>query len=295
MRVSEMGRLYAHQSYIANVQERMDRIQQQMATGRRIERASDDPAGASLALQHRKNLAYETQMRRNIEGGIAFMNVSEAALSGVTDSLQRVRELTVQASNDSLGATERQSIAQEVNQLITHIAQAANTRFGDAYVFSGHQTQTPAYQVVGNPPTAVTYQGDLGLRERRISYQDQTAINAIGSQVFGTLFDDLITLRDNLNAGATGSVITTSLGALDTAMDNVMASRADLGARINRFESSRATSEQADVNLQELKRDIEEVDLASAIVQLTGQQTALEAAMGAIGRSTNLTLLNFLR
>ena len=95
MRVSEMGRLYAHQSYIANVQERMDRIQQQMATGRRIERASDDPAGASLALQHRKNLAYETQMRRNIEGGIAFMNVSEAALSGVTDSLQRVRELTV--------------------------------------------------------------------------------------------------------------------------------------------------------------------------------------------------------
>ena len=113
--------------------------------------------------------------------------------------------------------------------------------------------------------------------------------------MFGTLFDDLITLRDNLNAGATGSVITTSLGALDTAMDNVMASRADLGARINRFESSRATSEQADVNLQELKRDIEEVDLASAIVQLTGQQTALEAAMGAIGRSTNLTLLNFLR
>jgi flagellar hook-associated protein 3 FlgL len=295
MRVSEQGRLYAHQGYITAVQEKMDRIQQQLATGRRIERASDDPAGASLALQHRKNLAFETQMRRNIEGGVAFMNVTEAALGGVTESLQRLRELTVQASNDALGPAERASIAREVEQLITHIAQMANTRFGDAYVFSGHQTQTPAYQVVGNPPTAVSFQGDAGERVRRISYQDQAPINLSGSQVFGTLFDDLVTLRDNLDGGAPGSVITTSLAALDSAMDRVMAGRGEIGARINRFEASRLTSEQSDINLQSLKRDIEEVDLSAAIIQLTGQQTALEAALGAIGRSTNLTLLNFLR
>ncbi|MCA9852682.1 MAG: flagellar hook-associated protein FlgL, partial [Dehalococcoidia bacterium] len=117
MRLSEQSRLTANQRYLSTIQEGMAKLQEQLATGRKIQRASDDPAGASLALQHRKNIAYETQMRRNLEGGISFMNVSEAALSGVNDSLQRVRELTVQASSDSLGPNERHAIALEVDEL----------------------------------------------------------------------------------------------------------------------------------------------------------------------------------
>ncbi len=295
MRISEQSRLTANQRYLATIQESMAQLQEQLATGRKIQRASDDPAGASLALQHRKNIAFETQMRRNLEGGISFMNVSEAALSGVNDSLQRVRELTVQASNDSMGADERNSIALEIDELIEHIAQAANTRFGDAYVFSGFQTQQPAYQVTGDPPTAVTYQGDAGQRVRRISYQEEAPINLVGSSVFGSMFDDLIALRDDLKAGANGATITTHLGALDGAIDRVIAGRAELGARTNRFEAAQSQSASTDVTLQGLKQSVEEVDLADAITKLTSAQTSLQAAMGAIGMTANMSLLNFLQ
>jgi flagellar hook-associated protein 3 FlgL len=295
MRLSEQSRLTAHQRYLSTIQEGMAQIQEQLATGRKIQRASDDPAGASLALQHRKNLAFETQMRRNLENGMSFMNVSEAALSGVTESLQRVRELTVQGSSDSLGADERYAIALEIDELIGHMVQAANTRFGDAFVFSGHQTQTAAYTLTGNPPTTVTYAGDGGQRIRRISFQEQSAVNLTGQNVFGTMFDDLLALRDDLKAGADGAVITTHLSAVDGALDSVMAGRAELGARINRFEAALNQSEQANITLSEMKRDVEEVDLADAITKLTGQQTALEAAIGAIGATSRMSLLNFLQ
>ena len=140
LRISAAQRLINHQRYLSDVESRMDQIQQQLATGRKIARASDDPAGAALALQHRKNIGFEAQMRRNIDGGLAFMNASEAALDGATESLQRARELAVRAANDTHSPDQRQAIALEFDQIIRHIAQVANTLFGDAYIFSGHKT-----------------------------------------------------------------------------------------------------------------------------------------------------------
>ncbi|HMO95551.1 MAG TPA: flagellar hook-associated protein FlgL [Tepidiformaceae bacterium] len=295
MRITEQTRVQNQVNYLNHATERMSRVQQQLATNRRIDRASDDPTGASLAMQHRKNIAFEAQMRRNLDNGTAFLNVTESSLAGTTDLLQRVRELTVQASNDTLGPTERAQIGQEVNQIIEQLAQVANANFGGVYIFSGHQTQTPAYAVSGSPPAGITYQGDTGLRERRISPQDVVPVNVIGSQVFGSMFDDLMQLRDNLTGGATGATINTSLADIDRALDRVLNARADVGARLNRFEATKYRSEESDTNLQQLRAEIEDVDIADAIMKFTAAQNAMEAALGAIGRTSNMTLLNFLR
>lgn len=295
VRVSEQSRLTAHMRYLGSVTERMDRVQRQLGTGRRIERASDDPAGAALALEHRANLAFETQMRRNLENGVAFMNVTEAAMGSVTDTLQRARELTVQAATDSLSTTDREAISMEMSQLIEHLAQVANSDFGGAYIFSGHQTQTAAYLVTGNPPTAVTYQGDAGERVRRISKQDTVAVNMPGSTVFGAVFTDLITLRDNLAAGASASTISSSLGAIDDAIDRTLVARAEIGSRINRFQASQRQSEQTDTNLQELRAGLEEIDLSEMVVRLTAEQNALQAAMAAISSASSLSLMDYMR
>ncbi|MCA9852681.1 MAG: hypothetical protein KC482_03660, partial [Dehalococcoidia bacterium] len=95
--------------------------------------------------------------------------------------------------------------------------------------------------------------------------------------------------------GATGVTITGHLGAIDAAIEQVIGGRAELGARTNRFEAALAQSESTNITLQELKRDIEEVDLAEAITKMTSQQTALEAAIGAIGTTSRMSLLNFLQ
>jgi flagellar hook-associated protein 3 FlgL len=295
MRLSEQSRANNQRHYMEQATERADRVQRQLATNRRIDRASDDPTGASLAMQHRKNIAFEAQMRRNLENGTAFLNVTESAMDGATDLLQRARELTVQGATGTLGPNEKTNIASELNQIIQQLAQVANTNFGGAYIFSGHLTQTPAYNVAGNPPSAITWQGDNGQRVRQISAQDAVAVNVIGNDVFGSIFDDLMALRDNLNNNAPTTTVNNSLADIDRALDNVLNARADAGARINRFEATTERSLESDTNLQELRASLEDIDITDTIIQFTAAQNALEAALGAIGRTSNMSLLNFLR
>ncbi len=295
MRLSEQSRVHNQVSYMDKAAARLDRIQRQLSTNRRIDRASDDPAGAALAMQHRKNLAFETQMRRNLENGTAFLNVTESALNSTTELLQRARELTVQGSTGSLGPNEKVNIASELDQIVQQLAQVANTNFGGAYIFSGHQTQTPAYQTSGNPPVSVTWQGDDGQRMRQVSTQDAVAVNVIGEDVFGDMFADLIALSGNLKSNAPTTTINGSLADIDRALDSVLNARADVGARINRFESTTNRSLETDTNLQELKAGVEDIDISETIIQFTAAQNAMEAALGAIGRTSNMTLLNFLR
>lgn len=294
MRLSEQARVGNQVRFMNSASERMDKVQRQLSTNRRIERASDDPTGAALAMQHRKNIAFEAQMRRNLENGTAFLNVTESALGGATELLQRARELTVQGATGTLGASEKTNIAAEMDQLIQQLAQVANTNFGGAYIFSGHQTQTPAYAVTGNPPAAITWQGDNGQRIRQISAQDAVAVNVVGNDVFGTMFQDLMTLRDNLNSNASTTTINGSLADIDKALNGVLNARADVGARVNRFEATTARSEEMDTNLQELRANIEDIDVAETIIQFTAAQNALQAALGAIGKTSNMTLLNYL-
>ncbi len=294
MRLSEQSRTHNQVRYLSDATERADRVQRQLSTNRRIDRASDDPTGAALAMQHRKNIAFESQMRRNLENGTAFLNVTESALNSATELLQRARELTVQGSTGTLGPNEKTSIATEMNQLIQQLAQVANTNFGGAYIFSGHQTQTAAYQVAGNPPAAVTWQGDTGQRIRQVSAQDAVAVNVIGDQVFEDMFADLIALRDNLNANAPTTTINSSIADIDRALNSVLDARADVGARLNRFESTTSRSLDTDTNLQELRASIEDIDISETIIQFTAAQNALQAALGAIGKTANMSLLNYL-
>jgi flagellar hook-associated protein 3 FlgL len=295
MRLSEQSRLHNQVNYLSQATERMDAIQRQLATNRKIERASDDPSGTALTLRYREDIAFETQMRRNVENGTAFLNVTESALNGATELLQRARELTVQAANATLGPQEKAGVGAEIDQILQQMAQIGNTNFGGAYIFAGHQTQQPAFLVTGQPPTAITYQGDTGQRVRRISQQDTVSSNVIGSDAFGDIMNQLISLRDNLKAGAASAVINPSLADIDGALNRILQVRADVGARLNRFEATSFRSEDKDTALQEMRAGIEDIDLAETIVNMTAQQNALQAALGAIGRTSNMSLMNFLQ
>src|SRR5688500_14904452 len=99
MRISEQSRVTRHIGYVQGAEGRLDRIQEQLSTGKQVRVASDDPEGASISMGHRRELAFETQMRRNLESGIAFMNATEAALSSAGEAIHRARELAVQGAN----------------------------------------------------------------------------------------------------------------------------------------------------------------------------------------------------
>ncbi len=294
IRVTEQSRLTDHVGFLQGAESQFNKIQQQLSTGRRVNVPSDDPEGTSISMSYRRDMLFEAQMRRNIEGGIAYMNASESALASATDIIHRARELAVQGSNGTNSQSGLDAMAIEVDQLLQQMVQVANTNFGGAYVFAGQKTDQPAYTTTGSPViTAVTYQGDLGQRVRRIARQDTSAVNVTGPQGFGSVFQDLITLRDNLRAGSPN--IKQSMASLDKDLDTVLAARADIGARVNAFNDATSRSTSKDTDLQQLRANIEDVDISEAIVALTARQNQLQAALGAIGQSMNISLLNYLR
>lgn len=295
IRITEQSRLTSHVTFLQQAESEFNRVQEQLSTGKRVQRPSDDPQGTAISMGYRRDIAYEAQMRRNIEGGVAFMNATESALSSATDVIHRARELAVQGANGTNSQAGRDAMAIEVDQLLQQMVQIANSNFSGAYIFAGNKTDQPAFATAtaGGSITAVTYQGDGGQRLRQVSPQDTYAVNLNGPDAFGNVFQNLMDLRDALRSGSPN--INQSIGVLDKDLDYVLAARADIGARSNALEDISARSEAKDTDLQGLRANIEDIDVAETIVSLTARQNQLQAALGAIGQTMNMTLLNFLR
>jgi len=295
LRVSAQSQITNQISYLQTAQSQMDKVQQQLSTNRKINQASDDPQGAALALGYRQRIAFEAQMRRNIDGGVSFLNASDAALGSANDALQRVRELAVQGANGTNSQSGRDAMGVEVDQLLQEMVQIGNSNFNGTYLFAGNKTGAPPFTTtsVNGQITAVAYAGDQGQRTRQISQQSSAAVNVTGTTAFGATFQDLIELRDNLKNNP--DLVNGSLSKIDADLNTVLTARADVGSKTNMLQDVSARSLATDTNLQGLKAGIEEIDVSQTVVELTAKSNQLQAALGAIGKTINLTLLNYIQ
>ncbi|MDK2811386.1 MAG: flagellar hook-associated protein 3 FlgL, partial [Petroclostridium sp.] len=112
---------------------RMDKVQQQMATGKKIRVPSDDPIVAARALKFRTDVSEIEQFQKNTSDAMSWLEVTETALANMGDVLQRARELTVQASNGTLTDEDRQKIKAELGQLKQSIVEIGNTTYAGRY------------------------------------------------------------------------------------------------------------------------------------------------------------------
>lgn len=116
-------------------------LQEQMSTGKRLQRPSDNPVDVANDLKLTTQSKELTQYKTNINDGLAFMQVSDTAMQSMNTLMQRLRELAVQGSSDTLGATERTYIGKETDQLFRQLVTLVNTQYKGDYVFSGTQTK----------------------------------------------------------------------------------------------------------------------------------------------------------
>ncbi|WHH61518.1 flagellar hook-associated protein FlgL [Petroclostridium sp. X23] len=125
---------------------RMEKAQQQMSTGKKISRPSDDPIIASRALKFRTDVSEIEQFQKNTSDALSWTEVTESALSNLGDVIQRVRELTVKASNGVLSVDDTLKIKEEISQLKKSIVEIGNTAYAGRYVFAGFKTDEPPYK-----------------------------------------------------------------------------------------------------------------------------------------------------
>lgn len=163
--------------------EKMMKLQNQLATGRRILEPSDDPSASARALSVTQNQAIVSQYTRNANLADSALALHESVLGTIGEVLQDVRALAVNAGNATLSASDRNSIATELKGHYDHLLSLANTKDGSGqYMFSGYQGATQPYTETS--PGTVAYNGDQGQRKVQISAARQIAITTPGTDVF---------------------------------------------------------------------------------------------------------------
>jgi len=171
---------------ILKQQSKLSKTQLQISSGQRILTPSDDPSSAVRALDLTESLETNRQFQSNIQATRSRLEFEESILAGADNVLQRARELTVQSLNDSLGANDRLSISQEMQQLMDEMLGLANTRDANGeYIFAGFRSDAVpfAFDATRTPPS-YDYQGDKNQRLLQIGPQRPMADGDSGFAVF---------------------------------------------------------------------------------------------------------------
>ena len=164
---------------------RFSQLQTEVATGRRVNRPSDDPAAALRILPLRGDIRDLEQLSSNVSLARETLNTSTASLEDGSSIMQRVRELTTQASNGTLSGSDRQSIAAEVDQLLSQMLGIANSRRGDRYLFGGTETGSPPFSLENQGGrTRGVYNGNRDSLEVDVAPGVTTGLNVPGDSIF---------------------------------------------------------------------------------------------------------------
>jgi flagellar hook-associated protein 3 FlgL len=275
--------------HISQSYERMGKTQEQLSSGKKISRPSDDPVVAMKGMTYRTNLTEVEQYKRNLSEAYNWMENSDAALDKATSVMQRIRELTVQASNGTLEESQKQMIGKEIIQLKEHLASVANTQVAGKFIFNGNDTTTKPVDLNTN-----TVSANQNYVELELSKGTKIAVNINPVNVFSQeLFDDISALETALNSGSNG--IDSNLAVLDKHINNLVAERTELGARYNRVELINDRVSEQEVVATRILSDNEDVDIERVITDLMMQESVHRAALSVGSRIIQPTLMDFLR
>jgi flagellar hook-associated protein 3 FlgL len=276
---------------LRRVQERLATAQSQVAGGKRIEKPSDDPLGAERAMRLNDQLESTGAYRTAVDESRSWLDATDSALSSLSEVVQHVRELTLQAANGSTSDAGRQSIKAQIDQLAEEAKHTLNSAYDGRYIFSGTATDTAPYSAA----TGDAYQGDASPVVRQIGPGVSVQVNVTGDDVLAGLLPTLRTLSAHLAANDTASLGTADLQAIDAGFDNLTAKRGLVGAITNRVDAAGARLDDTTDITTAFLADTQDADLPQALTDLSAQQAALQAALRGGATLIQQSLMDFLR
>lgn len=272
---------------------RLARLQEQMSTGRILNRPSDSPTDTTSAMRIRSSMADVKQYGRNANDGNGWLGQIDAALTSANDQVLRARDLALQGANSgSTGPTAREALAAEVDQIRGGLIDTANSSYLGRPVFGGVTSGAKAYDATG------TYVGTPGAVNRTVSEGSTIRVDVDGQQAFGptgnSVFDHLDALSTALRAGDQAG-ISASITALAADRDRITTTQTDVGTRQIRVEAAIQAASDSELKLSTSLSNVENADLPKVIVDLQMQQVAYQASLAATAKVLQPSLLDFLR
>jgi flagellar hook-associated protein 3 FlgL len=277
--------------------------QEQIASQKRINRPSDDPAGMGRVLDSRSQLASIEQYQENIQQGKTRLEFSEEILNLADELVQQARRIAEEKSGDGITAEERAFAAEQVKEIYDQLLQLANSKFGDRYMFAGYQTDTAPF--TRDAAYGATYTGDDGKFRIPIADNVEVTVDADGRNYFQdannggvNIFDELQALIAGLESadlGAGSNQIRAVVDPLQNAHVQIMNKRSEYGPKLYRFQATEQYWTHFKPAVQNAIGREEEVDIAQAIIELKNFEIAYESSLAAASRIIQPSLVNFLK
>jgi len=286
--------------------QQMNNTQTQLATGRKINKPSDDPVGITYSLRYRAELSSNDQYQKNVDSAISWLEFNDTVMNQAGNAVQRLRELTVQASTGTNPQSALDSINEEVKQLKEQLIDISNSKLNGKYIFNGETYDIKPYDFPSNPDgtldttNAASIVTDKGKINFIVGESVQLPINVSGNEVFGTETeeDNLFNIVNNIMKALTEGnqkELSNQLNNIDSRTDKMLAIRSEIGAKTNRVDLMMGRLDDLGINLTDLQSKVEDADYAELAMQSKIQENIYNASLSAGAKIISPSLVDFLR
>lgn len=292
---------------MGSLQSKLATTQAQLAASKQILSPSDSPDQAAAIQRLRGEIDKQANHKANLQVALRHYSTEETALKSSSDILVRLKELAIEAANDTQGTDSRKAIGAEMKALRDQLLSLGNTRDDSGnYIFSGTRVKTQAF--VTNANGQVTYQGDQTQIQIPAGIERTVAFTRSGTDVFSRVvrtdiqgnaqsvgfFDALDQMINAVDNGqSTG--IQQSISDVDQMLSNLTLSLAQTGSDQNIVQLQMDVLDETSLRLKSSLSDVEDLDYASAVTKMNKEMMALQAAMGSFSKISSLTLFDYIR
>ncbi len=272
-----------------------DQALQQVSSGQKLNSLSDTPAAAAALVTLRMQSSSDTQYLQNISSLTESLNVADSALSSVVEALTTAQSVGVEGAGGTLNPSNQQALAQQVQGIQQEILGLANTSYNGEYLFSGTATTTQPYVANASAASGVTYNGNDHSNSVEISQGEGMPTSLPGSQIFSNATTNVFqSLQDLYNALNTGGDVASATTEVQNALNYVSTQQTFYGNSVDRLNSAQTFLTQEQTQLTESESNTLDVNMATAVTDLTQTETTQQALVEAGAKISQLNLFDYL-
>ncbi|EPY2271676.1 flagellar hook-associated protein FlgL [Clostridium sporogenes] len=309
--------------------ENLDKVRQQLTSGKRFSKPSDDPAGVVRSMQLYSGIEANKQYNKNISNVINWLDVTDTALNqlGGETQLGRIRDKLLAGGDIAYGPTERKALKDEINEIIGSISQTLNTTFDGKYIFSGTRVTSKPTGVEKDTTTKnnslnylkkdgntkledvsdneyIQIQGKLKaeISEGVIMEYNVTAPELMNFKAKdGTIKDvrevlqNIVNHLDSDDQDEINKLYNEDLQDITDAVDNVLKIRAEVGAKQNRMDSAKKMNTETNFNMKEILSNVEDIDVVEKNMEYAILQSVYISSLQTSAKVLQPTLMDYLR
>jgi|SRR5271157_215749 len=269
--------------------------QLQISTGKSVNEPSDNPTAAAQLVENNDQATFSNGYLQSLSAVQGQFSTADSTLSSVTSALQQALSLGVEAGGGTLSAGDLAAIANQLQGIQGQLVSLANTSYQGHYIFAGTITNRAPFVANNAVPSGVNYVGNTGVNEVSVGSGYKIAVNVPGSQLFSAPGNDVFLAINNLiQAVQTNTGIPAAVNAVSAASSYLSAQRVFYGSAMEQATSQTTYLNAAKLQLSQQQNTLGGVDMAAAANNLAQAQTDTQAALAAIGKSSQNSLFDYL-